>query len=95
MPNQKFTVFLIPDTEDCQVIIPHYGEAISFGKTPDEAFANAKDALALILEDEKEPIPPNIHAPHVIVGDTELDIPEPLSEEVRLYSEEKQAVTVG
>ena len=85
-------MFLIPDTEGCQVIIPHYGKAISFGKTPDEAFTNAKDALALILEDEKEPVPPNIHASHVIIGDIELDIPEPPLKEVRLYSEEKQAV---
>ena len=95
MAKQKFTVFLIPDTEGYQVIIPHYGEAISFGATPDEAFANAKEALALIMEDEKEPVPPNIHASHVIVGDIELDIPEPLLEEVRIYSESKQPVAVS
>ena len=95
MAKQKFTVFLIPDTEGYQAIIPHYGEAITFGKTPDEAFANAKEALSLILEDEQEPVPPNIHATHVIVGDIELDIPEPLLQEVRLFSERKQAIAVG
>ncbi len=95
MAKQKFTVFLIPDTQGYQAVIPHYGEAITFGKTPDEAFANPKEALSLILEDEKEPVPPNIHASHVIVGDIELDIPEPLLQEVRLYSEDKQAVAVN
>ncbi len=95
MAKQKFTVFLIPDTEGYQAIIPHYGEAITFGKTPDEAFANAKEALSLILEDEQEPVPPNIHATHVIVGDIELDIPDPLLQEVRLYSKDKQAIAVS
>ena len=77
MPTQKFTVFLIPDTEGYQAIIPHYTEAITFGKTPDEAFANAKEALSLILEDEQEPVPPNIHASHVIVGDIDSTSPNP------------------
>ena len=94
MPNQKFTIFLIPDTHGYQAIIPHYPEAITFGDTPKEAFANAKEALALLLEDETDPIPPNIHAPHVIVGDIELDLPDPLLEEVRLFSEDKQTVAV-
>ena len=47
------------------------------------------------MPDEQEPIPPNIHASHVIIGDIELDIPEPLLEEVRLYSEDKQAIAVS
>ena len=89
MAKQKFTIFLIPDTQGYQAIIPHYTEAITFGKTPDEAFANAREALSLILEDEREPVPPNIHASHVIIGDIELDIPEPLLEEVRLYSDNR------
>ncbi len=95
MAKQKFTIFLIPDTHGYQAIIPHYGEAITFGNTPEEAFANAKEALALILEDETEPVPPNVQASHVIVGDIELDLPEPLLEEVRLYSKDKQTVAVG
>ena len=95
MPNQRFTVFLIPDTEGYQAIIPHYTEAITFGKTPAEAFINAREALSLILESEQDPIPPNIHASHVIVGDIELDLPEPLLEEVKLYSGDKQALAVS
>ena len=95
MAQQKFTVFLIPDTHGYQAIIPHYTEAITFGKTPDEAFTNAKEALSLILEDEREPIPPNIHASHVIIGDIELDIPTPLLEEVHLYSKDKQPVAIS
>ena len=43
MAKQKFTVFLIPDTEGYQAVIPHFGEAITFGQTPQEAFANAKE----------------------------------------------------
>ena len=77
MPNQKFTIFLIPDTHGYQAIIPHYPEAITSGDTPEEAFANAKEALSLILEDETDPIPHNIHASHTITGDIELDIPAP------------------
>ena len=95
MPNQKFTIFLIPDTHGYQAIIPHYPEVITFGDTPEEAFANAKEALALILQDETEPVPPNVQAPHVIVGDIELNLPDPLLEEVRLYSEDKQAIAVS
>ena len=95
MPTQKFTVFLIPDIEGYQATIPHYSEAITCGNTPEEALANAREALSLILEDEQEPVPPNIHASHVIVGDIELDIPEPLLEEVRLYSQDKQAVAIS
>ena len=95
MPTQKFTVFLIPDIEGYQAIIPHYSEAITCGNTPEEALANAREALSLILEDEQEPVPPNIHASHLIVGDIELDLPEPLLEAVRLYSQDNQAVAVS
>ena len=91
MAKQKFTVFLIPDTGGYQAIVPHYSEAISYGDSPEEAFANAKEALALLLEDETEPVPPNVHASHTIVGDIELDIPEALLTEVRLFSESRQA----
>ena len=95
MAKQKFTVFLIPDTEGYQAVIPHFGEAITFGQTPQEAFANAKEALALLLEDEDVPVPPNVHAPHTIVGDVELDVPEKLLKEVRLFSEPKSATVVA
>ena len=95
MAKQKFTIFLIPDTHGYQAIIPHYPEAITFGDTPEEAFANAKEALTLILQDETEPVPPNVQASHVIVGDIELNLPEPLLEEVRLYSEDKLAIAVS
>lgn len=81
MPNQKFTIFLIPDTHGYQAIIPHYPEAITSGDTPEEA-------LALLLEDETDPIPPNIHASHTITGGIELDLPDPLLEEVHLHSKD-------
>ena len=86
MTKQKFTISLIPDTRGYQAIIPHYPEAITSGDTPEETFANAKEALALLLQDETDPIPPNIHAAHTITGDIELDIPTHLLEEAPLYS---------
>ena len=92
MPNQKFTIFLIPDTHGYQAIIPHYPEAITFGDIPEEAFSNAKEALAIILQDQTEPVPPNVQASHAIVGDIELNLPDPLLEEVRLYSKGREAV---
>ena len=95
MTKQKFTVFLIPDTEGYQVVIPHFPEAITFGQTPREAFANAREALELALEDERDPIPPNVHAAHTIVGEVEVDIPEHMLEEVRLYSMAKQPSQIG
>ena len=95
MAKQKFTVFLIPDTEGYQAVIPHYSEAITFGHTPEEAFSNAEEALALLLEDENVPVPPNVHASHTIVGDIELDIPEKLLKEVRLFSQSMQAAPIG
>ncbi|MCH8309393.1 MAG: type II toxin-antitoxin system HicB family antitoxin [Chloroflexi bacterium] len=92
MAKQKFTVILIPDTSGYQAIVPHYPECTTGGDTPEEAFASAKEALELIMEAEvelEEPVPPNVHASHVISGEVELDLPEFMLEEVRGWEQEK------
>lgn len=90
MTKQKFTVFLIPDAEGYQAIIPHYTEAVSWGATPEEAFANAKEALELILEGDDDPVPPNVHATHVISGEIEVDLPESMLTDVREWADVQQ-----
>ena len=84
MPHQKFTVFLIPDEDGYQVIVPHYPDCTTWGQTPQEAFDNAKEAMELILEDDAESggqsIIENVHAPHVIVGEVDVEVPEALIE---------------
>ena len=92
MAHQKFTVFLIPDEDGYQVVVPHYPECTTWGQTPQEAFANAKEAMELILEvdeeDEGDTIPPNVHAGHVIVGDVDVEVPAVLLGELEKASAE-------
>ena len=95
MTKQKFTVFLIPDTEGYQAIIPHYPKPSPSEIPPTRLSLTPREALSLILEDEQEPVPPNVQASHVIVGDIELNLPDPLLEEVRLFSEDKQALAIS
>ena len=86
MAKQKFTVMLIPDDGGYQVIIPYYDNAIAWGATPDEAMANAVDALETILEADAEAgdnsVPYNVHASHVVVGDVEVEVPDVLMGEI-------------
>ena len=84
MAQKKFTIILIPDEDGYQAIVPHYSGCNTWGKTPEKAFANAKEALELILEVEAEQegalVPPNAHASHVVVGDIEVEVPDSLIE---------------
>ena len=95
MPMQKFTVFLIPDEDGYQVIVPHYPECTTWGQTPQQAFANVKEAMELILEvedeDKGDTIPPNTRADHVIVGDIEVEVPASLASEPEKVSVEVTA----
>ena len=95
MTKQKFTVFLIPDDEGYQAIIPHYTEAITGGDTPEEAFANAKEALEAVLEGYNDPVPSNVLASHVISGELEVDLPDAMLVEVREWSEVETELTNG
>ena len=97
MPRLKFTVVLIPDDDGYQVVVPHYSECTTWGKTPTEAFANAKEALELILERyaEKRPndtVPHNVQAVHVVVGDVEIEVPEILISNEEQTSKDERSV---
>ena len=79
MAIQKFTVMLIPDEDGYQAIFPYYSGAITWGQTP-------KEALELILEAEAEdglgPVPYNVHASHVVIGEIEAEVPDTLMSEL-------------
>ena len=84
MPLKKFTVFLLPDEDAYQVVFPHYPNCITQGESIEEALANAKEAIELVLEYEAEqgadPVPPNAHVSHVVVGEIQAEVPESLIE---------------
>ena len=85
--KHKFTVFLFPDGEGYQVIVPHYPEVTTWGETPREAFDMAKECLELILEEHaethQEQVLPGEHAAHVVVGEIEAEVPDVLLKDVR------------
>ena len=85
MPLKKFTVFLLPDEDAYQVVFPHYPNCITQGESIEEALANAKEAIELLLEWEAEqgadPVPPNAHVSHVVVGEIEAEVPGSLIEQ--------------
>ena len=90
MARQKFTVILLPDEDDYQVVVPHYPECTTWGKTPRKAFENAKEAMELLLEAEAEqgcsPIPPNVSASHVVIGEIDVNAPDSLIESQEVSS---------
>lgn len=50
----------------------------------EEAFDHAKEAMEGILEaetkDHGDPVPPYVHASHVVVGEIEVEVPDSLIE---------------
>ena len=86
MVKRKFTVFLLPDDGGYQVVFPHYPECTTCGDTVEEALMMAKEAIELVLEEEAEqgadPVPPNAHVSHVVIGEIEAEVPESLIEVV-------------
>ena len=94
MAKQKFTVFLMPDGDGYQVIVPDYPDVISWGKTPAEAFEMAQECIELVLEVHAErgmdPVIPGVHASHVIVGTVEAEVPEVLMSEIREHEAEME-----
>ena len=94
MVKRKFTVFLLPDDDGYQVVFPHYPNCTTCGDTVEEALEMAKEAIELVLEVEAEqgadPIPPNAHVSHVVVGEIEAEVPDSLIE-----VEEGAATTAG
>ncbi|HEU0020452.1 MAG TPA: type II toxin-antitoxin system HicB family antitoxin [Dehalococcoidia bacterium] len=87
MARKKMTVILLPDEDNYQVIFPHYSNCVTFGATIEEALANAKEAIELLLEAEAEttdlPFPDNAHVGHLVVGEIEAEVPDKLLERSR------------
>ena len=84
MTKRKFTVFLLPDDGCYTVIFPHYSTCHTFGVTVEDALSMAKEAMELYLEVEAEkggdPVPNYLHAPHVVVSEIEVEVPDSLIE---------------
>ncbi len=81
MHLQKFTVFLIPQDEGgYQVFFPYYPNCTTDGDSVEEALANGKDALEGLLITESEcggdPVPPYVHATHVVVAEVDIKVPQ-------------------
>ena len=79
---QKFTVFLMPQEDGYQVIVPHYPNCTTEGDTVEEALANAKDAMEGLLYVESkyggDKVEPYVFAPHVVVAEVDVEVPESL-----------------
>lgn len=84
MAQRRFTVILIPDEDGYQVIVPHYPDCTTWGRTPKQAFENAREAMELLLQVEAEQggdsIPACVQASHVVVGDIDVTVPDLLIE---------------
>ena len=84
MPLQKFTVFLLPQEDGYQVIVPHYPNCTTEGDTVQEALVNAKDAMeGLLFVEAKhggDKVEPYVYAPHVVVAEVDVEVPESLLE---------------
>ena len=84
MPLQKFTVFLMPQEDGYQVIVPHYPNCTTEGDTVKEALVNAKDAMeGLLFVEAKyggDKVEPYVYAPHVVVAEVDEEVPESLLE---------------
>jgi predicted RNase H-like HicB family nuclease len=95
MVKRKFTVFLMPlDEGGYQVFFPYYPNCVTDGLTTEEAIKNAKDAMEGILQAEAkhggDPVPDYVYAPHVAVGEVDIEVPDSLIE-----AAEKKARTTG
>lgn len=84
MAQRKFTVILLPDEGKYHVVFPDYPGCITQGATVEEALCMAKEAMELYLEAEAEhggdPVPENVHVPHVVVGEVDVEVPDSLIE---------------
>lgn len=99
MAKHSFTTILMPDGDGYQVIVPHYPEVTTWGKTPAEAFEMARECLELVLEEyaatHREQVLRESDAGHVVVGSVEVDVPDALMKEVRAAAEGVGAVNGG
>jgi len=91
--RRKFTVILLPDEGKYHVVFPDYPGCTTQGTTVEEALCMAKEAMELYLEVEAErggdPVPENVHVPHVVVGEVDVEVPDSL---IEAKEEAKQTV---
>ena len=87
MAQRKFTVILLPSEGSYHVVFPDYPGCITMGETVAEALTHAKEAMELYLEVEAErggdPVPDDVHSPHVVVGEVDVEVPDSLIEAPR------------
>lgn len=81
MTTRRFTTILIPDEDAYQVIVPRFPSCTTWGETPTEALANAREAMEALIEEPSEVERESLELPtefHVIVGNIEVEVPEEL-----------------
>ena len=79
MTTRRFTAVLIPDEDAYQVVVPRFPNCTTWGSTPAEALANAREAMELLVEDPSEIDLDALQLPsefHVIVGNIEVEVPD-------------------
>ena len=79
MTTRRFTAILIPDEDTYQVVVPRFPNCTTWGSTPAEALANAREAMEVLVEDPSEIDLETLHLPsefHVIVGSIEVEEPD-------------------
>ncbi len=65
---RRYTVILTREENSYLVNVPAFPNIHTYGDSVDEALANAREAIELylsVLQDEGEPIPPDVEAPMV------------------------------
>ena len=81
MTTRRFTAILIPDEDDYQVVVPRFPSCTTWGSTPAEALANAREAMELLVEEPSELDREALDLPtefHVTVGSIEVEVPDNL-----------------
>ena len=79
MERRRVTVILFPEEEGgYTAFLPLYPSCTTQGETADEALNNAKESLELLMEDPSQDDIEFLdlsHAPHVVVGEVEIEVP--------------------
>ncbi len=79
MDEQKVTVILFPGEDSGYVaFMPLFPSCTTEGDTVEEALQNAKESLALALEDPSDTDLECLtlsHATHIVIGEVEVEVP--------------------
>ena len=84
--TRKCTVILSPLEEGgYQAFFPYYPNCVADGLPVDQALANTTNALEGVLhadaENDGDPVPTGVHAPHLVIGEIIARVPSILIEE--------------